>query len=188
MRRPSLVALLAVTAVLVPATGASAVPKDRPWATINVCDTSKKRNAVGIRAGIPGNGRRQRMYMRFQLQWFDTAKRRYVDIGPPSTWIRAGSARRLKLAQRGFTFGGIEDPPAGARFKFRGHVSFQWRALRKVRRGAGRGRVREVVVRRAARVTRGRLRGVRGGKPPRRSDAACVVEGPAVPPAEQPAS
>lgn len=182
MRRLSLVALLAVAAVLLPAAGAGAVPKDRPWATINVCDTEGKRNAVGIRAGIPGNGRRQRMYMRFQLQWFDTAKRRYVDIGPPSTWIRSGSARRLKLAQRGFTFGGIEDPPAGARFKFRGHVSFQWRALRKARRGSPRrDRVREVVVRRAARVTRGGLRGVRGGKPPRRSDAVCVVEGPAAP-------
>jgi len=184
MRRATLAVLFAVIVALLAPTGAGAVPTDRPWATVNVCDTAQKRNSVGIRAGMPGNGKPQRMYMRFQLQWYDRAKRRYVDIGPPSTWVRAGSARRLKFAQRGFTFGGIEDPPAGERFKLRGQVQFQWRALRPARRGAR--REREVVVRRAARVTRGGYRGVIGGRPARRSDAVCVVEGPRAPAAERP--
>lgn len=174
MRRAPLALLLAMTAALVPSGVAGAVPKKVPWATVNVCDTDGKRNAVGIRAGMPGNGTRQRMYVRFQLQWYRPRERRYVDTGAPSTWVSAGSAR-FRAAQRGFTFTGIADPPAGERFKLRGEVSFQWRALRPVRDGGKRRR--EVVVKRARRFTRGGFRGVEGGRPRGRSDAVCVVEG-----------
>ena len=168
--------LLAVFALLVSSAEAGAVPKKVPWATVNVCDTAKKRNSVGVRAGMPGNGTEQRMYMRFQLQWYRARERRYVDIGAPSTWVSAGSAR-FRAAQRGFTFAGIVDPEAGARFKLRGEVVFQWRRLRPRRKGAERRR--EVVVKRARRFTRGGLRGVVGGRPPGRSDGVCIVEGPA---------
>ncbi|HEX2161627.1 MAG TPA: hypothetical protein VHF88_07385 [Thermoleophilaceae bacterium] len=175
MRWVPLALLLAAVAVLVSSAEAHAVPKKAPWATVNVCDTDGKRNSVGIRAGMPGNGTRQRMYMRFQLQWYRPKERRYVDTGAPSTWVSAGSAR-FRAAQRGFTFRGIADPPAGARFKLRGEVTFQWRVLRPVRKGSK--RKRERVVKRARRFTRGGLRGVVGGKPPGRSEAACLVYGP----------
>jgi hypothetical protein len=179
MRRTPFAVLLAVAAVLVPSGVAGAVPKKVPWATVNVCDTAGKRNSVGIRAGMPGNGTEQRMYMRFQLQWYRPAERRYVDTGVPSTWVSAGSAR-FRAAQRGFTFAGIADPPVGERFKLRGEVSFQWRELRAVRKGSERRR--EVVVKRARRFTRGGLSGVVGGRPPGRSDGVCLVEGPAAKP------
>lgn len=165
--------LLATVALLVSGAEAQAVPAKVPWATINVCDTAGKRNTVGIRAGMPGNGvRTQRMYMRFVLQWYRPAAGRYVSIDPPSTWVEAGSAR-FRSAQRGFDFSRIEDPPAGQRFKLRGLVRFEWRELRRVE---GSERRREVVVKRARRVTRGGLRGVEGGKPPGRSDAVCLVD------------
>jgi hypothetical protein len=170
--------LLAVVAVLVSSAEAGAVPKKAPWATVNVCDTAKKLNSVGLRAGMPGNGSDQRMYMRFQLQWYRPAKLRYEDLGAPSTWVSAGSAR-FAAAQRGFTFGGISDPPAGGRYKLRGEVGFEWRELQPVKKGSK--RKREVVVKRASRVTRGGFKGVAGGKPPGRSDGVCLVEGP-VPP------
>jgi hypothetical protein len=176
MRRVPFAVLLVAAAALVPSGVAGAVPAKRPWATINVCDTERKRNAVGIRAGMPGNGTRQRMYMRFQLQWYRADRKRYVDTGAPSTWVRAGSAR-FRTAQRGFTFAGIADPPESERFRLRGEVTFQWRARRPAKRGSPR-RMREVVVKRARRFTRGGLKGVRGGKPPGRSTAVCVVEGP----------
>jgi hypothetical protein len=162
MRRLA-VPLIATFVALALASPVAAVPKDRTWATINVCDVTGKRNAVGIRAGMPGNGTRQRMYMRFVLQWYDPAKGRYVSLSPPSTWVDAGSAR-FRSAQRGFDFLDIDDPPVGQRYKFRGLVRFQWR------RG-------ERVVKRGQRVTRGGYRGVKGGRPPGRSDAVCVVEG-----------
>jgi hypothetical protein len=181
MRRVPFAVLVAVAAALVPSGVAGAVPKKVVWATVNVCDTAERRNSVGIRAGMPGNGTEQRMYMRFQLQWYRPAERRYLDTGTPSTWVSAGSAR-FRAAQRGFTFAGIDDPPAGKRFRLRGEVSFEWRELRPVEKGSK--RKREVVVKRARRFTRGRLRGVAGGRPPGRSDGACVVEAP--PPAPQP--
>jgi len=175
-----LVLLLAVVAVLVSSADASAVPKKAPWATVNVCDTAKKLNSVGLRAGMPGNGTDQRMYMRFQLQWYRPAQRRYEDLGAPSTWVSAGSAR-FASAQRGFTFGGIADPPPGGRYKLRGEVGFEWRELRPVKNGSK--RKREVVVKQASRVTRGGFKSVAGGKPPGRSDGVCLVEGPTPAPA-----
>jgi hypothetical protein len=183
MRRVPLALVLTAAALLAPSGLAAAVPAKTTWATINVCDTAKQRNAVGIRAGMPGNGTRERMYMRFQLQWYRASKRRYVDTGAPSTWVAAGSAR-FRAAQRGFTFGGIADPAPGARFRLRGEVSFEWRELRPVREGSK--RKREVVVKRARRITRGGLKGVAGGKPKGRSDGVCVVEGPAASPTPVP--
>jgi hypothetical protein len=175
MRRIPFALLLAGSALLAPGGVASAVPAKTTWATVNVCDTAQSRNAVGIRAGMPGNGTRERMYMRFQLQWYRPAKRRYADVGAPSTWVSAGSAR-FRTAQRGFTFGGIADPAPGARFKLRGEVSFEWRERQPIREGSK--RKHEVVVKRARRITRGGLKGVAGGKPKGRSDGVCVVEGP----------
>lgn len=172
MRRLSVAATLAL-AVLLPAT-AQAVPLKRPWATVNVCETAGEPNTIGIRAGMPGNGRRQRMFMRFEVQWRDTSARRWRRVGARSPWINAGSAR-FRRVQRGYDFD-FQDPPEGVRFRLRGLVRFQYRALRRVGRAKRRRRV--VVVRRARRVTRGGFRGVRGGRPRGRSDASCVIEGP----------
>jgi len=175
MRWVPLAVLLAAVTLLVSSAEARAVPAKAPWATVNVCDTAKKRNSVGIRAGMPGNGTTQRMYMRFQLQWYRAKERRYMDTGTPSGWVPAGSAR-FRAAQRGFTFDGIADPSAGTSFKLRGKVSFEWRELRPAKPGVTRRH--EVVVKRAQRITRGGLKGVEGGRPKGRSDAVCVVEGP----------
>jgi hypothetical protein len=171
--RSARLALFAAAALLALPAGAVAVPKDRTWATINVCDTDGRHNAIGIRAGMPGSAKADRMYMRFVLQYYDVEQRRYVSLSPPSTWVDAGSAR-FRLAQRGFDFMRIPEPPPGARFKFRGLVRFQWRVRRKRD-----GRVRESVVRSGRRLTRAGLKGVPNGRPPGRSDAVCVVDGPA---------
>jgi hypothetical protein len=174
MRRVGSFLLLVAVAVLGSGAAARAVPKDRTWATVNVCDVDGKRNTVGIRAGMPGNGTSQRMYIRFQLQLYRPSKRRYESLEPPSTWVDAGSAR-FRSAQRGFSFSGIEDPPADGRYMMRGLVRFQWRERRPVEKGSK--RTREVVVKRARRITRGGFEGVKGGKPDGRSDAICVIQG-----------
>ena len=170
MRR--LLVFATAVALLVAPSAASAVPKDRTWATINVCDTAGKSNTIGVRAGMPGSAKADRMYMQFTLQYYSRAERRYLSLSPPSTWVDAGSAN-FRFVQRGFDFLKIADPAAGTRFKYRALVRFQWRERRRVG-----GRKREVVVRRAKRVTRGGLKRVPGGRPRGRSDAVCVVEGP----------
>lgn len=159
MRR--LVPLLALAVLLTPApanAGSAGL-----WATVNVCDSSSARNTIGIRASMPGNGTGQRMFMRFEAQWLDPKRRRFVPTGSSSRWISAGSAR-YKSSQAGFSFQ-FGDPPARAAFLMRGKVSYQWRA----RRGK-----RWVVVRRASRMTRAGASGVVGGEPGR-SDSHCLV-------------
>ncbi|MDQ3644670.1 MAG: hypothetical protein M3356_04080 [Actinomycetota bacterium] len=134
------------------------------WATVNLCDTAAAPDTVGVRASMPGNGTRQRLYMRFEAQWFDERRHRFVASGSSSRWIHVGSAR-FRSTQSGFTFG-FGPPPAGTEFKLRGLVSFEWR---------GRRDGRQVVVRRESRVTRGGIAGVEGGDPPGTSKATCVI-------------
>lgn len=160
MRR--LILLLALLACVSPAS-ASAGGGDL-WATVNICDTPGARNIIGIRASMPGNGTAQRMFMRFEAQWYSTERGRFVPTGSSSRWRSAGSAR-YKSSQLGFSFQ-FDDPPAGTAFRMRGKVSYQWRA----RRGK-----RWVVVRRASRITRAGLDGVKGGDPAGRSDAQCLM-------------
>jgi hypothetical protein len=171
--------LVAATLVLVAlAPAVHAAPVKHPWATVNVCEVGGEPNTVGVRAGMPGNGTRQRMFMRFEIQWRDPDRRRWRRVGSRSPWIRAGSAR-FRTVQRGYDFD-FQDPPAGVSFRLRGLVRFQYRATRRMRRG-GPARRRAVVVRRARRITRAGYSGVRGGRPPGRSDATCAIEGPEQP-------
>ena len=158
MRRVLPIALLLV-ALLVPA-GAHAAPSSL-WATVNVCDPPGARNVIGIRAGMPGNGTSQQMFMRFSAEWYSASKRRWVAPGYSSPWLRAGSAR-YRSAQRGYSFQ-FADPPRGTAFLMRGVVHYQWRT------STGK------VVKRRTRVTKGGLRGVVGGTPAGKSDARCRI-------------
>jgi hypothetical protein len=163
IRRTAL-ALAACSVAALPAT-AHAASKDL-WATVNVCDTAKSQGVIGIRASMPGNGRRERLYMRFRVQWFSFAKNRWLDTGSRTGWRYVGSAR-YRTTQAGFSFK-FADPPAGTEFRLRGEVRFQWRARKRKSK-------RYRVVERAVRTTRGGIRGVEGGDPKGRSDAACVI-------------
>ncbi len=155
-------ALLALV-VPMPADAAKPGPK-LLWATVNLCDTAGAPDTVGVRASMPGNATRQRLYMRFEAQFFDARRHRFVASGSSSRWIHVGSAR-FRSTQSGFSFR-FGPPPAGTTFKMRGLVSFEWR---------GRRNGRQVVVRSASRVTRGGIAGVEGGDPPGASAAACVI-------------
>jgi hypothetical protein len=160
MRR--LVLLFVLIACVSPA-AASAGSHDL-WATVNICDTENARNIIGIRGNMPGDGTAARMYMRFEAQWYSAKRRRFVPTGSSSRWVSAGSAR-YESSQAGFSFQ-FDDPPAGTTFLMRGKVSYQWRA----RRGK-----RWVVARRASRLTKAGITGVKGGDPEGRSDAQCLI-------------
>jgi len=163
MRRFLPAALVALAALPAPALAAARQPQ-LLWATINVCDTPAAPHTVGVRASMPGNGTRQRLYMRFEAQWFDAARNRFVASGSSSRWIRVGSARH-RSSQGGFSFA-FGAPPPGTEFLMRGLVSYEWRG----RRGG-----RSVVVRRATRYTRAGIAGVEGGDPPGYSAATCSI-------------
>jgi hypothetical protein len=165
--------VLACSAALLAAAlpGTAAAAKPRFWATVNVCKSAVPESRVGFRASMPGNGTRQRMYMRFTAQFFDGDDQAWKPIGgkPRSPWVLAGSARYV-TRQRGYTFD-IDPPPAGKTYKFRGFVEFQWRARK---RGGGTKVVREL-----EKYTRGGYGNTVGSDPKGYSSAFCKVTGPA---------
>ncbi len=159
--------LLVLPLVLAP--GATAGEPSRSlWATVNRCDTAASPNTVGIRARMPGTGSRQRLYMRFEVQFYSAMRQRFVATGSSSRWIRVGDGRRS--VQSGYSFQ-FADPPVGGQFVMRGIVQFRYSARRK-RKGK---RARWIVVKRFERRTRGGFRGVAGGDPPSSSFEMCII-------------
>jgi hypothetical protein len=161
----------------------------RLWATVNVCDTERSPDSMGIRASMPGNGKRQQMYMRFSAQWYSGQEERWLDVpGGVSPWQRAGSARYV-ARQAGYTFEFVS-PPAGRGYLMRGSVEFQWRALTRPR-AAKRDSwsastkvppersARWMVARRDSLLTRTGIKGVDGGDPKGTSKAICLISNPA---------
>jgi hypothetical protein len=139
------------------------------WATVNICDTVDYPDTIGIRASMPGNRRRprQRMYVRFGVQWFSREAQRWHNLaGGRSDWIKMGSAR-FESRQDGYSF--VLDPPLGSSFVLRGVVHFKWRDRRHRD-----GRVRWVTVRKRRENTRGGHPS-ESGDPPGYSSGLCEV-------------
>ena len=167
-----LLPVAALALALLPAAGARAATTSitgtdakRLWATINVCDTADFADTVGIRASMPGLGNsRERLYMRFRVQYLRPSDGRWRDIGPggDSGFVLVGSGRwRRREAGQNFT---LNPPAAGRAFRVRGLVTFEWR------RG-------QLVVRREQQRTHGGHRGTTGADPEGYSAASCVVTG-----------
>jgi len=97
------------------------------WATVNICDTPKHPNRIGIRASMPGTSARETMYLRIRVQYLDVdaKKWRFAPKGD-SGWEKLGSARYTSR-QAGATF---RYAPEG--FTFRGIVSYHWRRKGKL--------------------------------------------------------
>jgi hypothetical protein len=161
------VPLLALVAALSLAPGAAAADRQPSlWATVNICDSARSPNQMGVRGGMPGTGRRGRLDMRFGAQWWSPAEERWLPVGggTVSPWVYAGPARSRRQ-QAGWTFS-FDPPAAGSSFLLRGTVRYQWR----VRRDG-----RWTVTRRAQGVTRGGLSGVERGDPAGHSAASCQI-------------
>jgi hypothetical protein len=154
-----------------PGTAQIAARRDLLWATVNICDSDKFPDAMGIRASMPGNGRRQRMYMRFSSQWWSGLRQQWLDVHHGrSPWVYAGSARYL-ARQAGYTFQFLT-PPAGRAYILRGTVEFQWRTRRK-RKGAR--KARWTIARRRVLLTSTRAKGVDGASPKETAKAMCAI-------------
>ena len=160
-KRNSAVALLLALLILVPASTAAPRPKHL-WATINVCDTEAHPNMMGVRASMPGDGTRSRMYMRFAAQYFNRSKQMWMDVkgNGLSRWILAGSGI-YERRERGYTFG-FEAPAADRSYVMRGVVEMEWRRSTRV-------------IRRARVNTKGGLGDTRGADPPGYSKGLCEI-------------
>jgi hypothetical protein len=149
MKRLLLIALL----ILAAGVASASADDSRLWATVNVCDTARHPDQIGIRASLPRRGARDAA-LRFRVQYRDPAEERwrYV-LGADSGWHRGGAA-----TERGWSF----EVAGGGTRVLRGVVSFRWS-----RHGE--------VVRRARRVTEGGHRSTVGADPEDFSAATCRI-------------
>jgi hypothetical protein len=152
------------------AQASAAAPPKNLWATVNICDTVAHPNQMGVRASMPGNHTRQRMFMRFHAQFYNATTKKWADVkgNGVSAWQRLGSAR-VKARQAGYTFS-FTQPPAGSPFVLRGVVDFQWREKRRTKSGTR----RMVVVRTLHANTKGE-HPADGADPPKYSSGTCEI-------------
>ena len=80
LRRLLATLALVLAALAAGAPSAGAATKNL-WATVNVCDSPKHPDDIGIAARMPGNGKDLRMYMRFYVQYADGKEWRFVKEG-----------------------------------------------------------------------------------------------------------
>jgi hypothetical protein len=163
LRRTPIVVACALAALALSAPSAGAATKNL-WATVNVCDTPKHPDDVGVAARMPGNGTGQRMYMRFYVQYHDGDRWRFLESGGISPWRYVGSAK-YTWAGLGWTFG-FDPPPTGVSYTMRGFVRFEWR----------RGKTK--VVKRTHRYTSAGHPGTKGADPKSYSERKCKMRGP----------
>ena len=144
MRTPLVGALLALAVALVLTTAAVAdsgdttlstasTPKNQ-WSTINICDTDKHPDQLGIRARMPALARGVKMKMRFFVQYMKNGAWVALPTSDGGTtmsdWIVAGTGMH-KWEELGRTFH-ITDLRPGDQYRMRGLVKFQWRRDGKV--------------------------------------------------------
>ena len=121
-----LVPVLALAVPLMVAPATHAKPVKNLWATVNVCDTKKSPDQMGVRARMPGDGTHRRLYMRFTAQFRSGEKWTQVSGRGRSKWLYAGSAL-FRSQELGYTFS-FDAPKPGAGYLLRGLVQYQWRA------------------------------------------------------------
>jgi hypothetical protein len=132
------------------------------WATVNVCDTERWPDTIGIRGSMPGSrDRRETMWMRFEVQFLAADDGRWHDVpeGGDSGFVNVGPAR-VKARQAGRSF--RISPRKGEQVLLRGQVSFEWR-------------VKGDVVRRASARTRKGHRSSAGSDPPGYTASTCTI-------------
>jgi hypothetical protein len=145
------------------------------WATVNICDTARNPDSMGVRASMPGNGTDQRMWMRFTAEYWSRTRQAWTAVSGTgvSPWVYAGSAQYTRR-QAGWTFA-FSQPPKNVTFTMRAHVEFEWRSrpISAAKRASKRSRPK--VVRSLIRTTETGIEGVDGGDPAGTSKAACLI-------------
>jgi hypothetical protein len=148
---------LAVFACLLAPSAALARDTDT-WATVNVCDTAKQPDTIGIRASMAGAPKGLRLSMRFRVQ-YKAANGTWADVeDADSGWRVLGTAQGVP-AESGWSFSFAKPSKP---VTLRGVVRFRWR------KGDALPRTAEV-------VTEGGHRSSAGADPVGYSAASCEL-------------
>jgi hypothetical protein len=112
--------------------GHSLLSSREMWATIDVCNSAKEPDTVGIRGSMPGDGHaNDAMFMRFQLEYMDPKSKVWSvpARGADSGFIALGAARTGRQGGTSFQLGSPKGQPG---YTMRGVVTFQWRRAGRV--------------------------------------------------------
>lgn len=91
------------------------------WSTVNVCNTKRHRDTIGVRGQMPALGFPAWLSMRVQLNFYNAKKRKFLPLTDASSLVRLGRVRSgLQQAGQTWTYG----PHAGL---FNARVQFIWR-------------------------------------------------------------
>jgi hypothetical protein len=126
------------------------------WATVNICDTKRFRNTLGVRGQMPALGFSASLFINLQVNFFDKTKKRFTPV--PKATMRIPLGKVSNGLQQG-----------GATFTFKKHtgllnarITFEW-----VRGGK--------VIASTRRRTTGGHKGADFGNPPHFSAAQCRI-------------
>jgi hypothetical protein len=124
------------------------------WATVNICDTARHPDTIGVRGQMPGLGFPADLSMGVQIDYWSFRKNKFVTDPGVTKKVTLGSASdRLVQGGANFRF----TPPV----VLSGTVTFEWKLAGKV-------------IGRATRLT-GHDRHVDGGDPPGYSAPDCTM-------------
>ena len=143
---------------------------------MNICDTARDPDSMGIRASMPGNGSDQRKWARFTAEYWSRSRQAWTAVSGTgvSPWVYPGTARDARRQVR-WTFA-FSPPPRRVTFTMRAHVEFEWRRKPARKLGASPSSARGGrVVRSLIRSTETGVQGVQGGDPAGTSKAACLM-------------
>jgi hypothetical protein len=126
------------------------------WATVNVCNTRRYPDAIGIRAQMPALGFTTTLQMEFQVDQRSAHGASFRPVSRAKRAVSVGSVKR-GLQQEGVTFS--LGPDAG---DLRGTVKFEWRLGRRV-------------LGRSTRVTTRGHPTANFSDPPRYSASRCII-------------
>jgi len=126
------------------------------WATVNVCNTKRHPDAIGIRAQMPALGFATTLEMDFQVDQRSAQSASFRPVSGAKRAVSVGSVKR-GLQQDGVTF----QFPANAG-ALRGTVKFEWKLGHRV-------------LGHSSRVTTRGHPSANFGDPPRFSASGCVI-------------
>ena len=126
------VEIAAAGALAAPASKRASVPTAQAllrsrelWATIDVCNSPKQPNTVGVRGSMPGDGKpADKLYMNFTLEYLDAVNQWAALPSSGSGWVLVG-AGSSPSRQSGWSFT-LKPPSSRGHFVLRGMVSFRW--------------------------------------------------------------
>lgn len=130
-----------------------------PWATVNICDTARHPNTIGLRAAVPGDGKHHSMWVRLTVQFASGGSWKALANGGRTGFIAAGSSlKRSRQVGASFHFA----PASGTTYTLRGVAEFEWRQGKRV-------------VKHARATTKSGVAGVSGGDPAGYSASTCEI-------------